>query len=216
MRHKYVIVAFSILVLACSTTKTNTSFKNNSSLENQPIVTCEELPNVIDKEIELDILDNLNNLTFSQAYQRIHTRFDSISEHNFRIENQEFIKAVILEEFDNLKTVPSENLAKMDYAKQMKLTGDIKWYSRKKSSIEQLTVKGQGTKQLYIEMVTYFMGDTKNPSWKNKIALFVFDTTFDSLLYLNEFEYYCDPRDSIALEKVIKYGLERLKNDSTE
>ena len=77
-------------------------------------------------------------------------------------------------------------------------------------------MKGQGTKQLYIEMVTYFMGDTKNPSWKNKIALFVFDTTFDSLLYLNEFEYYCDPRDSIALEKVIKYGLERLKNDSTE
>lgn len=209
-------MVLSLLVLACSPAKTNSNAITENTLDNQPITTCHETPKVNDSAIELDYHDNLNGLTFTTAYHRIHTHFDTISEHALRSKTQEFINSIILKSFDDIIEVRSENLVNMDYRDQMQLTGDLKWYSRKKSSVNGLTVKGLGNKQLYLELVTYYKRDRREPQWKNKISLFVFNTELDSLAYLNEYEYFCDPRDTIALRKVINYGLEMLKTSSTE
>ncbi|MCL6266446.1 hypothetical protein [Flagellimonas myxillae] len=101
----------------------------------------------------------------------------------------------------------------MRYIEQMKASSKIKWYDSDPSDIQKLVEKGSGNKQLYVEVVTYGAKDSQIPKWKNKVSIFVFDLELTRLLYLNEFEYNCDPRDSNALEKVIHYGLNQLKDE---
>ncbi|WP_420601024.1 hypothetical protein [Flagellimonas sp.] len=200
-----------LLIISCSAASRSTKLDSSTPIEAIPYVECSLTPKVVDSKTEINALKNLWGLSFAQAYHRIHINYDSLSIRPVRLRNQEHIKSKVKEVFPKIEMVHSEKLENMNYLQQMFPSSDIKWYSRKSSNVQKLTEKGKGNKQLYIEVVTYRTKDRIKPRWENKVSIFVFDLELYKLQYLNEYHFECDPRDSIALKKVIDYGLNLLK-----
>lgn len=202
-----------LLLQACGSSSNIDSHKiSGKSIKKLAFEACGGIPSVGDSKVEFNTDFTLCELSFAQAYQLIHSKFDSLSVQPIRLRNQSLISNVVQQEFPEIEMIHSAKLDTMDYLTQMGNSSDVKWYDRKPTSINQLTEKGKNHTQLYIEIVSYGPKSSRKPEWKNLVNVFLFDLDKSSLLYLNEYEYYCDPRDTIALKKVIKYGLNMLKN----
>lgn len=200
-------LGLAVVLVSCSATKTGKKPEVLPQLSSVIYRECQDTPKVADERVEVNALKNLWGLSFVQAYHRFHVNYDSISIIPVRFKNQELIKSKVTETFPDIELVSSEHLKSMDYLEQMKATSSIKRGDSNGTDIQKLVEKGQGNKQLYIEVVTYGAKSSETPQWENRVNIFVFDLELHQLLYLNEYRYECDPRDAVAMGKVLHYGL---------
>tara|TARA_R110000868_G_scaffold407723_1_gene689455 strand:- start:54 stop:695 length:642 start_codon:yes stop_codon:yes gene_type:complete len=212
---KNIILIITLIVFTSCISKKQLN-KIEPTIDVKPIEFCEELPNIVIYFNEYINTNNLLGLSFAQAYYIIESPFDSLSLQPLRFKNQNHIAEIVKKEFPKIEVVHSERLQNMKYSEQMNTSINLKGtVSGSRYRIKRLVTESEGEKQLYITMTTR-LHDVVNDSWLNSISLYVFDNKKYQLLYENSYTYKCDPRDSVALQKVIEYGLRKLKVDILE
>ncbi len=173
---------------------------------------CQENPFIHDDGVEFDKLESFDEMTYAHAYQMIFSNSDSLQVKRIRDINSKNSRLTVKHILPTVHFLPDSILKSKNYNDIMKNTSDIKWYSRKKKSVENLLVNTEKGKQLFIEVKSYI----HDPKFKNYITVFVFDTKNSELLYFDEVQYYCDIRDKDAFIKVLAYALNKLKQFKTD
>ncbi|WP_420322129.1 hypothetical protein [Flagellimonas sp.] len=189
------------LIAACGSTQNQRPSKLPDFQE------CIGEPEVFDVGVEFNELKDLNGISYAYTYNLIHSQSDSLEIEGIRKFNSELAKSVVKHIFPRMYFLSDSILRVKNYNDIMFNTSDLKWSHRKPESVQNLLVKTEKEKQLFIEVRTY----THKPQFETNINIFVFDTKLNTLLYFDKVQYHCDIRDKNAYIKILSYALNKLK-----
>ena len=204
----------SIVLSSCSISHKSNESKRVMSLQIvDPFKVCKEPIEVYDKPDKPHLLTNLSDLSFSTAYTSIYThhiKADSLEKDSIRFLYARNIKGLIKNTFPNIEMTNDSVLLRKNYFYIVKNSNALVLTKRPNKSIEKYKVKAYGSnKQLFIN-INSFLGKMKFPT---NVSINVFDIKNNVLLYNDYLQYDCDIRDYKALEKVISFGLLKLKEN---
>ncbi|MEZ4797310.1 MAG: hypothetical protein R2785_09075 [Flavobacteriaceae bacterium] len=208
---------FLILAVAFSSCGVgHESTKSNREISLQMVEAykkCEDPVEVLDKPDKPHLLTNLSDLSFSTAYTSIYThhiKADSLEKDSIRFLYARNIKSLIKNAFPNIEMTNDSVLLRKNYFYIAKNSNALVLTKRPNKNIEKYKLKAYGSnKQLFIN-INSFLGKMKFPT---NVSINVFDTQNNKLLYSDYLQYECDIRDYETLEKVISYGLLKLKEN---
>ncbi|NIK93382.1 hypothetical protein GZ212_14560 [Mangrovimonas sp. CR14] len=204
MRPTFFVFAIALLFICCKSSHIQ-SKKLVNKPKLPPATYCEDDVKLNDQnKNDFNNLLSLDNLAFSTAYTLIYNPTDSIQKDSLRFKIAHWTTDLIKQEWPDLPKIENHNLLSKTYNQVMFATSPLKFYNKRKVSSD-LMVEGQ-FQNLFIEIIFY----SKNQSNNTSVKIFVFDTK-NNLRYLDQMNYSCDVRDFASLEKVLSYGLQKLR-----
>ena len=157
------------------------------------------------------ISGRIRNLSYSTLYSYTHSPIDTIQRDSLRFEVAKRSKKLVKTIFPEIKTLNDSLFLRKTYNDIMFVTSYIKYYKRYKKA-KKLILNDNSNYQLFIE--SQFSISEKYTG--TTISFFVFDLKESKLVYYDGMQYDCDIRDTIALEKVLTYGLLKIKKVLTK
>lgn len=218
IKYTHSCLLITIIIFNCSGIK-KAVFKKEQSLSMEariPFMKCNSPVELNDKKDQRNSLKDLDSLSFSIAYTSIDTYHanrvsDSLKKNEIRYFYAHKIKELVGGSFSKISFVNDSVLLNKDYDYINKSVSNIIYNKGKtKPSIDKISLNQRGSnKQLFINIHSFFF----KAEFKNYVAFFVFDLKEKQLLYLDRMDYKCDIRDYNSLEKVVLYGLSKLKQN---
>ncbi len=214
------IVSYTILLIiisGCSSYEQRLKREKKYSFKNIiPYTKCSDPVKLIDEtKGDVFLLKDLNNLSYSTAYTSIDTYHSSISDtiakDSIRYLYANNINKLVGSVFSNVNMINDSLILKKSNNYIYKNTSNINRGKEKiTASIKNLIQQNKNsTQQLFIEISSFYF----NNEFNNSVTIFVFDLSENKLLYLDKLKYICDIRDYNSLEKVLSFGLLKLKEN---
>lgn len=182
--------------------------KTKTPISLPDIIVCEEPISLNDpNEREFNRINGkISRLSYSTLYSYTFSGYDSIQRDNLRFEIAKISKQIITNVFPKIKLLNDSIFLRKTYNDIMFNTVPIKHYDRYRTA-KNLILEDNSDYQLFIESL-FSIGADKN---MNSLSFFVFDLKKNKIVYLDRMHYDCDIRDQKALEKVLTYGLLKIK-----
>ena len=183
--------------------------------EIRPFTRCDSIVPLIDMEDENYVLKNANNLSYSTAYVSIFTDYkikaDSTEKEVIRFDYEKRIHDLVTLAFPNIETTNDSVLLSKNYNSITKPLNKLflkdNYYQIYINDL--VTETNRSNKQLFIRIYSSHRLDRSNIY----ITFYIFRIKQKSkeILYEDRMRYNCDIRDYESLEKVISYGLLKIK-----
>ena len=185
--------------------------KEKKSIALPDIIVCEELINLNDPdEKEFNLINGkITSLSYSTLYSYTFSGYDSIQRDNLRFEIAKISQQIVLSVFPQIKVLNDSIFLRKTYNEIMFNTVPIKHYNRYRTG-KNLILKDTSDYQLFIESLFY----VRTNKIMNTINFFVFDLKKRKVVYFDSMNYNCDIRDIKALEKVLTYGLLKIRGNN--
>lgn len=203
---------FVLLIFACGTGKNK---KVYSLEEIRPFAKCDSLLPLIDIEDDNYKLKNINNLSYSTTYTSIYTDYklksDSTQKERIRYDYENRIHDLVTFAFPNIEITNDSVLLSKNYQSIAKPINKLHLKDNYYESYINylITETNRSNKQLFIRVYSSHRKEKSNIY----ITFYVFRIKQKSkeILYEDRMRYNCDIRDYDSLEKVISYGLLKIK-----
>ncbi|PNQ72310.1 hypothetical protein C1T31_12220 [Hanstruepera neustonica] len=182
--------------------------KINKTIALPDIKTCEEPISLNDpNEREFNRINGkIIRLSYSTLYSYTFSGYDSLQRDNLRFEIAKISQQIVTKVLPQVKLLNDSIFLRKTYNEIMFNTVPIKQYKRYRTA-KNLIIEDNSDYQLFIESL-FSVGIGKN---MNSISFFVFDLKKGKIVYFDRMHYNCDIRDLKALEKVLTYGLLKIK-----